>query len=218
MDHHVSNNHYAHLNFVLSDASATGEILAKFFLDCEMKIDPTTADALYVGIATDTGQFCYSGTNASVFEVCRKLCEYGAEPSLVAHELYEREKPGRVQLLQRFLASFQMEHDNRVCIGTIQNECYEETNTQPEDAEGFVDYARSMEGVEIGALVEERSGQLKGSLRAKDACYRVDLLAKQFSGGVHACAAGFNVNKALVEFYPELVDAIGQHLAKITQK
>lgn len=214
IDHHVSNNNYAKTNFVLADASATGEILAKFFLDCEMKIDSITADALYVGIATDTGQFCYSGTNASVFEVCRRLCEYGADPSLVAHELYEREKPGRVQLLQRFLASFQMEHDDRVCIGTLRDSYYKETNTQPEDAESFVDYARSMEGVEIGALLEERSGKIKGSLRAKDADYRVDILAKEFNGGGHACAAGFNVNQTWEEFYPKLVDAIGRHLAK----
>ena len=186
IDHHVSNNNYATINFVLSDASATGEILAKFFLDCEMKIDSITADALYVGIATDTGQFCYSGTNASVFEVCRRLCEYGADPSSVAHELYEREKPGRVQLLQRFLASFRMEHNERVCIGTLRDSYYKETNTHPEDAESFVDYARSMEGVEIGALLEERNGKIKGSLRAKDARYRVDILAKEFNGGGHA--------------------------------
>jgi phosphoesterase RecJ-like protein len=214
IDHHVSNNNYAKTNFVLPDASATGEILAKFFLDCEMKIDPITADALYVGIATDTGQFCYSGTNASVFEVCRKLCEFGADPSAVAHELYEREKPGRVQLLQRFLASFRMEHDERVCIGTLQDSYYKETNTEPEDAENFVDYARSMEGVEIGALLEERNGEIKGSLRAKDASFRVDILAKEFNGGGHACAAGFNVNQTRDEFYPKLVDAIGRHLAE----
>jgi phosphoesterase RecJ-like protein len=214
IDHHVSNNNYAKTNFVLADASATGEILAKFFLDCEMKIDSITADALYVGIATDTGQFCYSGTNASVFEVCRRLCEYGADPSSVAHELYEREKPGRIQLLQRFLASFRMEHDERVCIGTLRDSYYKETNTHPEDAESFVDYARSMEGIEIGALLEERSGKIKGSLRAKDASYRVDVLAKEFNGGGHACAAGFNVNQTWEEFYPKLVDAIGRHLAK----
>ncbi len=214
IDHHVSNNNYAKTNFVLPDASATGEILAKFFLDCEMKIDPITADALYVGIATDTGQFCYSGTNASVFEVCRKLCEFGADPSAVAHELYEREKPGRVQLLQRFLASFRMEHDERVCIGTLQDSYYKETNTEPEDAESFVDYARSMEGVEIGVLLEERNGKIKGSLRAKDASFRVDILAKEFNGGGHACAAGFNVNQTWDEFYPKLVDAIGRHLAE----
>lgn len=217
IDHHVSNNGYAQNNLVLSDASATGEILAKFFLDNEMHIDSTTADALYLGIATDTGQFCYSGTNASVFEVCRRLCEFGANPSSVAHELYECEKPGRIQLLQRFLASFQMEHDNRVCIGTIRDSYYQETNTQPEDAESFVDYTRSMDGVEIGALVEERNGQLKGSLRAKEAIYRVDLLAKEFQGGGHACAAGFNMEKKLEDFYPDLVDKIGKHLAKVTE-
>ena len=212
VDHHVSNNNYAEINFVLSDASATGEILAKFFLDNEFRIDSTTADALYVGIATDTGQFCYGGTNASVFEVCRRLCEYGASPSSVAHELYEREKPGRVQLLQRFLASFRMEHNDRVCIGTIRDSYYEETNTQSEDAESFVDYARSMEGVEIGVLIEERKGKVKGSLRAKDSRYRVDMLAKHFGGGGHACAAGFNVGKSIDDFYSELVEAIGKHL------
>ena len=217
IDHHVSNNNFGESNFVLSEASATGEILAKFFLDNNINIDPVTADALYVGIATDTGQFCYAGTNASVFEVCRRLCEYGASPTSVAHELYEREKPGRVQLLQRFLASFRMEFDNRVCIGTIKDCHYKETNTQPEDAESFVDYARSMEGVEIGALIEERNGKLKGSLRAKETRYRVDYLAKVFQGGGHACAAGFNIDKPLDEFYPEFVNAIGKHLNSVSK-
>ena len=216
VDHHVSNTKFAEHNFVLSDASATGEILAKFFFDSDLEVDQTTADALYLGICTDTGQFCYSGTNAAVFEVCRKLCESGCNPSMVAHELYEREKPGRIQLLQKFLASFRMEFNDSVCIGSIREDFYQETGTKPEDAENFVDYARSLEGVEIGVLVEDRNGKLKGSFRAKDKKYRVDLLAKQFSGGGHACAAGFNVDVPFDEFYPSLVNSIGEHL-KIAQ-
>ena len=212
VDHHVSNTKFAEHNFVLSDASATGEILAKFFFDSDLEVDQTTADALYLGICTDTGQFCYSGTNAAVFEVCRKLCESGCNPSMVAHELYEREKPGRIQLLQKFLASFRMEFNDSVCIGSIREDFYQETGTKPEDAENFVDYARSLEGVEIGVLVEDRNGKLKGSFRAKDKKYRVDLLAKQFSGGGHACAAGFNVDVPFDEFYPNLVNSIGEHL------
>ena len=212
VDHHVSNIGYAEVNLVLPEASATGEILGKFFLDNEMTIDSITAEALYLGICTDTGQFCYSGTNASVFEVCRRLCDAGASPSNVAHELYEREKPGKIQLLQKFLASFRMEHDNRVCIGSIRGEDYADTGTSSEDAENFVDYSRSLEGVEIGSLLEDRNGQIKGSLRAKDSRYRVDLLAKEFSGGGHACAAGFNLEKDLDDFYPEFVRAIGEHL------
>ena len=216
VDHHVSNTKFAEHNFVLSDASATGEVLAKFFFDSDLELDQTTADALYLGICTDTGQFCYSGTNAAVFEVCRKLCESGCNPSMVAHELYEREKPGRIQLLQKFLASFRMEFNDSVCIGSIREDFYQETGTKPEDAENFVDYARSLEGVEIGVLVEDRNGKLKGSFRAKDKKYRVDLLAKQFSGGGHACAAGFNVDVPFDEFYPSLVNSIGEHL-KIAQ-
>lgn len=215
VDHHVSNTQFAEHNLVLSDASATGEILAKFFFDSGFQIDKTTAEALYLGICTDTGQFCYSGTNAAVFEICRKLCEAGGDPSSVAHELYEREKPGRIQLLQKFLASFRMEFNDRVCIGNIREKFYEETGTKPEDAESFVDYARSLEGVEIGVLIEDRNGMLKGSFRAKDKKYRVDLLAKNFAGGGHACAAGFNVEIPLEEFYPNLIQIIGEHLNEV---
>ena len=215
IDHHVSNTKFAEHNFIFSDASATGEILAKLFFDSSYEIDKISAEALYLGICTDTGQFCYSGTNAVVFEICRKLCEAGCEPADVAHELYEREKPGRIQLLQKFLASFKMELDNRVCIGNVRQKFYDETGTKPEDAESFVDYARSLEGVEIGVLVEDRNGMLKGSLRAKHKKYRVDLLAKNFSGGGHACAAGFNMELPFNDFYPKLVDAIETHLEKV---
>ena len=121
-----------------------------------------------MGFVRTRASFCYSGTNASVFEICRKLCDAGCNPANVAHELYEKEKPGRIQLLQKFLASFQMEFDNRVCIGSIRGDYYDETGTKPEDAENFVDYTRSLEGVEIGVLVEDRYGKLRGSFRAKD--------------------------------------------------
>ena len=217
IDHHVSNTEYGKQNFIFAEAAATGEILAKFFFDSRYPVDKITAEALYLGICTDTGQFCYSATNASVFEVCRMLCEAGACPSAIAHELYQREKPGRIQLLQRFLASFKMEFDNRVCIGSILDKYYTETGTKPEDAENFVDYARSLEGVEIGVLIEERNGKIKGSLRAKDENLRVDILAKEFQGGGHACAAGFNVAGTIDQFYSLLVDAIGRHLDLATK-
>ncbi len=215
VDHHVSNDHFAETNLVLHEASATGEILAGLFFDNDLPVDQVTAQALYVGICTDTGQFCYSGTTSKVFDICRRLCDCGANPSDVARELYEREKPGRIHLLQRFLSSFRMEHEDRVCIGSLTEEFYAETFTDPEDSENFVDYARSIEGVDLGCLLEERNGHLKGSFRAKESRYRVDRLAKQYSGGGHACAAGFNQQRKLEDFYPELVNAIGEHLRKV---
>jgi len=212
IDHHVSNTLYGKENLILSDASATGEILAKFFFDSGYEVDKRTAEALYLGICTDTGQFCYSGTNGSVFEICRMLCDAGACPSGIASELYEKEKPGRIQLLQRFLASFRMELQARVCIGCIRGTDFLETGTKPEDAENFVDYARSQEGVEIAVFIEERNGLIKGSFRAKDEKFRVDILAKEFNGGGHTCAAGFNVEGTMDSFYPPLIQAIESHL------
>jgi phosphoesterase RecJ-like protein len=64
----------------------------------------------------------------------------------------------------------------------------------------------------LGVLLEDRNGKIKGSFRAKEKKYRVDLLAKSFNGGGHACAAGFNVDSSIEEFYPKLIRTIGEHL------
>jgi len=217
VDHHVSNEGFAEIDLVLPDACATGEILAGFFLDNEYSVDAITAQALYLGIATDTGQFRYRGANQQVFRICELLCGFGASPADAANELYERESPGRIQLLQRFLASFRFEYGKRVCIGMLDPTVYEATGTLPEDSENLVDYARSLEGVDIGALIEERDGMIKGSLRAKENRFRVDLLAKKLNGGGHACAAGFNLDGTLEEFYATFTREVEAHLAEVDQ-
>ncbi len=213
IDHHISNKAYGADNFVISDASATAEILAGFFLDLGYTIDPVTAQALYVGIATDTGQFRFPSTTPETFEIARRLCEQGARPAEAAFQLYERESFAKIKLLQRFLASLRREFDGRVCVGLIENGVYAETGATIDDSEGLVDYARSIDGVDVGVLIEDRDGALKGSLRAKDPFYRVDQVAKQFGGGGHACAAGLNLEDSSIErFYPELLAALDAHL------
>ena len=89
VDHHVSNTNLVEHNFVLSDASATGEILQNSFSIRIMRLIKPLRGSLS-WICTDTGQFCYSGTNASVFEICRKLVTQECNPANVAHELYEK--------------------------------------------------------------------------------------------------------------------------------
>lgn len=216
VDHHISNKLYGAENIVIGTACATGEMLAGFYLDNGYEIDAVTAQALYVGIATDTGQFRFPSTTPDTFEIARRLCECGANPSVAAHELYERESFAKIKLLQNFLDSLTMEFDGRVCVGLIENGVYEKTGATIDDSEGLVDYARAIDGVEVGVLIEDCAGALKGSLRAKDPKYRVDQIAKLFNGGGHACAAGLNVeNSSIKEFYPQLMAAIGEHLKTI---
>jgi phosphoesterase RecJ-like protein len=218
VDHHISNKAYAQTNLIIATASATAEILAGFYMDLGYEIDAVTAQALYVGIATDTGQFRFPSTSPETFEIARRLCECGARPSAAAHELYECETFGKIKLLQNFLNSLSMEFDNRVCVGLIENGVYAATGSTIDDSEGLVDYARSIVGVDIGVLIEDRDGSLKGSLRAKNPFYRVDQVAKLFNGGGHACAAGLNVeNSSIKEFYPQLMEALGKHLEALGQ-
>ena len=217
IDHHISNPLYAKHNFIDAQSAATCSILATLFFDCGWPIDAVTAQALYVGIATDTGQFCFSNTNAQTFALCQRLIECGADPATAAKELYERESINKLNLLQHFLKSFQMECDNRVCVGTLPDGIYRETGSTGEDAEGFVDYTRCIDGVEIGVLLEERSGKIKGSFRATDKIHRVDEIAKQFNGGGHASAAGFNVDAKLEEFYPKVIAALEKHFSTLTR-
>ncbi len=218
IDHHISNKAYAEENLIIATASATAEILAGFYLDNGYPIDSVMAQALYVGIATDTGQFRFPSTTPDTFEMARRLCECGARPSEAAYELYERESFGRIKLLQNFLDSLCMEFDGRVCAGFIKDGVYESTGSTIDDSEGLVDYARSIDGVQIGVMVEDRAGALKGSLRAKDPFFRVDQIAKLFGGGGHACAAGLNVeDSSLAEFYPVLIKAIGDHIDSLGQ-
>lgn len=216
IDHHLSNPGFAEFNLIDTPSAATAEILAGLIQDAGLALDPVIAMALYTGIATDTGQFRFAATTERTFRLAADLVAAGADPARMGLQLYERETFGKMQLLQRFLASLETCADGRVCIGLLPEGIYEETGTGIEDTEGLVDYARSIEGVEIGALVELRQGAIKGSLRAKDSAYRVDLIAAKFGGGGHACAAGLNVKGETLEtFLPRLRAALVEQVEAV---
>lgn len=213
VDHHLSNVGYAALNLIDSNSAATCEILAGMFFDNGLTVDAQGAQALFTGILTDTGQFRFSSTSRRCFLLAGELVARGARPAEVGYELYERESEGKLRLLQHYLASLRLEHGGRICYGTLPAGIFEQTGSSIEDTEGLVDYARSIDGVDIGALIEERAdGTVKASLRAKDPSFRVDLVAAQFNGGGHACAAGLNLKTGTENFSARLLAALAERL------
>jgi phosphoesterase RecJ-like protein len=212
IDHHLSNGGFAAINIVDSASAAACEMLAGMFIDAGLPVDPPTAAALLAGIITDTGQFRYGSTSQRCFILAGELVARGASPSEAGYELYERETAGKLRLLQNFLASLTMEFAGRVCVGTLAAGVFATTGTTAEDTEGLVDYARCVDGVEVGVLIEERQdGGIKASLRAKDPLCRLDLVASRFGGGGHACAAGLNLKDG-TNFRAQLLAAIGDRL------
>lgn len=220
IDHHLSNLGYAEFNLVDSASAATCEILAGLFFDNALPVDAVAAQGLYTGILTDTGQFRFTSTTRRTFLLAAELMARGAKPTEAGFELYERETTGKLQLLQRFLSSLAMECDGRVCIGTLPNGVFEQTGSNGEDTEGLVDYARCIDGVDVGVLIEERpDGSLKASLRSKDPAFRLDRVAGQFKGGGHACAAGLTVDAAgAAGFRARLVAALAAQIAAVDEQ
>lgn len=217
-DHHLSNDGFARFNFIDTGSSATAEVLAGLSFDAELPIDATSAQALYTGIMTDTGQFRFSSTSQRAFQLSAELLGRGAKPALAGQELFERESLGKLKLLQHFIGSLRLECGGRACIGVLPHGIFEQVGATVEDTEGLVDYARSLDGVEIGALIEERDGVIKASLRAKNGLYRMDTVAAQFNGGGHASAAGLNYPDTLAHFYPKLVAALAQRIAEVESR
>ncbi len=216
IDHHISNDNFAETNIVLPDTAAACHMLAAFVFDLEIKIDAATARALYAGIVTDTGQFRFPSTTPEVFEIAARLLRLGASPQFTTSNLYEHDRFGRLELLRRFLSSLELHAGGRICSGDIPLGSFEATGTSKEDTEGFVDYPRCVDGVDIAVLFEEMTDGIKGSLRAKDPKYRLDLLGKKLNGGGHTLAAGFNFPKiGLAENKAEIIAIIEEHLSSI---
>lgn len=198
LDHHLSNTRFAKENIVVDHVASATQLIAGIAFDLGLPIDPVTAQALYVGIATDTGQFRFQSTTPEVFEISARLVRLGASPAASSASLYEQDTFGRLDLLGRFLKSLELHDGGRICSGVIPLGTFEATGTTKEDTEGLVDYPRCIEGVDIAVLMEDLKDGVKGSLRAKDSAYRLDLLAKKLNGGGHALAAGFNLGGASI--------------------
>ncbi len=214
IDHHISNQGYAKFNIVVPDAAATCEVLATLFLELDLLVDPTMAEALYLGVNTDTGRFKYSSTSENVFRICADLCKCGANIAHVSRALYGQFTFNRFQLLTRFLQSIQLNKAGNVGVGVLTFKDYEETETVRNQTEGFVEYVRSIKGVAVAVFIEKNENSYKSSLRSLDGGVRVDLVAAQFGGGGHKTAAGLSIDNydAGRDFKVDLIAAIEKKL------
>ncbi len=215
IDHHISNTEYASCNVVDSASAATCEIIAGLAYDFGWSIDAPTAQALLTGIMTDTGRFSYVATSSRVFELCARLVECGARPHVAAQSLYSNEPFSRLKLLQRFLGTLRTEFDGKLGVGKLSQQDFLDTGSSYEETEGFVDFTRAVRGAKVGLYLEERKTTVKASLRSESADYRVDLIAKAFGGGGHACAAAFSAEVSIEELEPAVIAAIGIRIKEL---
>jgi phosphoesterase RecJ-like protein len=208
IDHHSTNSLFGHLQLVDTWACATAEIVYGLIKKMDLIINKSIATSIYTGILTDTGSFRFSNTNENAFSICKEMMEYGVDPSYVSQHVYGPYSLGRLKLLNRALDSIEISENGKLSIMALTQEMFKKTRSQPEDTDGFINYARNIKDIKIAALIQEQKGNDTKSPGGKnpyhvslrsDGAVDVAAIAAEFGGGGHRSAAGFCMESSLEE-------------------
>lgn len=192
VDHHISNAAFAQENYIEPDASSTSELI--FNMLDKTKISKEIAEALYVGIAHDTGVFLYSCTSPSTMEAAAELLRKGIDANDIIDKTYYVKTYTQNQILGKALLESMMLLDKKCVASRVSKEELKFFEATTQDLEGIVSQLRNTEGVEVAMFMYELDTQeYKVSLRSNGKV-DVSVIAQYFNGGGHKRAAGFTLN------------------------
>ena len=172
--------------------------------------------SLYTSILTDTGSFHYSSANKRSFYICSVLNEYNLDPAEIATELFETKPAEMYFLLGKSLNTLEFSSNGKVAsmVGTkkmIEDVLKEADGNRINGLyENFVNYPRSIQGVEIAIFFRETGfNQYRLNFRSKSYA-NVAYVAEKFGGGGHKFAAGCKVSGDINEIKNEVYKYCGE--------
>lgn len=210
IDHHLANPLFGtEANWVEPSMSATGEMIAMVAKALRAPLNGALAEALYVAISADTGNFSYDNTTAGALRLVAEMAEEGLNIARLRECMENNWSETRLRLWGRLMRDALILEEGRLAAALITLDTLRECNATRDDTEGFVEQLRRLSGVRVALVLreEEKNGkvQTKASLRSsgKD---NVRDVAAQFGGGGHRNAAGatlpLEAEKALTVMQP----------------
>jgi phosphoesterase RecJ-like protein len=215
IDHHHDNTRFGTVDHVVADASCTAEVIWDLLSGLGVELTHPMAEALYVGLVTDTGRFMYENTGAAAHVMAADLITAGVDVHGVYRRLYEGVPYGKLELLARGLSSVERYDGGLLTVTHLTRDDYAVTGADESFSEGLVDHLRAVQGTAVAGLVrdllsDDAATRRKVSLRATDDRVDVSRIARAQGGGGHRRAAGFSTD---LEF-PELVAFLRAELAE----
>jgi bifunctional oligoribonuclease and PAP phosphatase NrnA len=204
IDHHHDNTNFGTLNYVVPAACCTAEIIWDLMHDLGVAPSPSVAEALYIGLITDTGRFMYENTGPRAHLMAAELIEAGVDVPGVYERLYENVQPAKLALLATALQHVRRFDSGELTLASLSADDFVRAQAKESYSEGIIDHLRAVRGTKVAALVRElsdpdRKGQHKVSLRATDDTIDVSAIARAQGGGGHRRAAGFTTTLELDE-------------------
>ncbi len=188
IDHHASGQPFGDINWIDCEACAVAELVYELGMAAGARITADIATCIYTAVLTDTGSFCYGGTDAHTFELARELVLHGANPKVIAEDIYFNNPTSKMLLLGAALSN--LKREGRFAWMWVTHKDMVRACAAEEDCEGIVNYAVSIAGVEVAAFFRELPDQrIRMSLRSKGQV-DVAIAAEHFGGGGHRNASG----------------------------
>jgi phosphoesterase RecJ-like protein len=215
IDHHHDNTCFGTVDHVVPQASCTAELIWDLMPGLGVGLTQPIAEALYVGLVTDTGKFMYENTGSDAHVMAADLIGAGIDVHAIYRRLYEGVPQGKLELLARGLSAVERFDGGLLTLTQLTREDYAVTGADESYSEGVVDHLRSVEGTAVAGLVRELLSdsavrRRKVSLRATDDRVDVSAIARELGGGGHRRAAGFSTDLD----FGELVAVLRSQLAK----
>ncbi len=212
IDHHQDNTRFGDLNLIEPDASSTAEVLVGVIDAAGWPLTREVAEALYVGLVTDTGRFGYTNTRPRAHEIAARMIAAGVDPAAMSRRLFEEQPLDRLLLMGRALEGARALADGRMLAAVLTEDDF--TRAGGDDCEGIVEVMRGVRGVSAAALVRESGppGLYRVSLRSVDPRVDVAAIAREEGGGGHKAAAGFSTGRPPEDLLPWLEDRMRERL------
>jgi len=193
IDHHLSNKNFGDINVVDVASASAGMVVYKLLVKNHIRISKDCAVCLYVSLVEDTGFFSYSNVNEKTFEDASNLVKLGANPTKIASLLKSRLSLAKVRLLGYMLNDFELYFEAKIAFVYICNEVLQKTGAKRYDTKNIINTLRDIVNVQVAVMVlEEKNGGFKVSIRSKNEI-DISYITKEFGGGGHKNAAGFEV-------------------------
>jgi len=189
-------------------AAATGEVLYRILLAANIGLDLDIARPLYCCLMTDTGSFRYSSTSRTTFQIAGELLDAGVDAWDMTSNIYESQPLERVKLLGEVLSTLEISGCGRLAFIRLEREMFDRLGASIELADGFINFGRSIRGVEVATqMTEIEDSAWKISFRSRGNV-DVSLLAERFGGGGHRNAAGCMIHGSPEQVIEQLSEAL----------
>lgn len=194
IDHHVTNERFGDINWVVEDASSTCEVIYELLKSAKVALTKTQAVHLYTGIMTDTGSFCYDNTSRRAHMISGELLDFGFSANEIYRQIYETTPLSDMKLFSQVVSEFDLFGDDQIVFINLSKKIMAQFSGQFEVRDRIFKFFRSIQEIEmIVIFTEEGPQQTRVNFRSKTKV-NVAKLASFFGGGGHKRASGAMVN------------------------